>query len=150
MAEPRKTQPMKNLPTIYHRFDAAFRIWGPDFPIEEISAAIGIDPTEFHRNGEPRGKGKWEDTMWSFRLPADDNSGLEEQLSGLIDRISCKKSDLRVVLSRFPDCRAGFWCAHYTNAPHGFAGMVTLSPNILNRLAELGFALSIDTYCDSD
>ncbi len=153
MATPRKAEPMtprgsteKAQTRIYHRFDAAFRVWGQDADIERLSEATGLKPSESHRKGDRRGKGKWEDTMWSIRSKCPETADLETHLSALLDALEPLK---RRLLAAIPARSQGiFWCAHYTNAPLGMAGTVRLSPQVLSRLARFGFEFSLDTYSD--
>lgn len=133
---------------IYHRFDAAFRVWGPDTDIEKLSTATGLQPTEAHRKGDRRGKGQWEDSMWSFRSSCPETANLEEHLNSLLDRLSPVRKKL---LAAIPAQSQGiFWCAHYTNAPEGLTGTVKLQIGILKRLANFGFDFALDTYSDCE
>lgn len=133
-------------PRIYHHFDAAFRVWGPDTDIEALSNATMLRPSETHRKGDRRGKGVWEDSMWSFRSPRPETCGLEEHLEWLLDALEPLKGTLLNTIP--PQSRGIFWCAHYTNAPEGLAGSTTLSAPMLKRLADFGFGFTIDTYAD--
>lgn len=146
--KPRKDGSKKSPALDYHHFDASFRVWGPDTDIEELSAITGLRPSETHRKGDRRGNGKWKDTMWSFRSTRPETSALEEHLNHLLDALEPLKDKIqRTIRAR---SRGLFWCAHYTNARDGNAGVTTLSAKILRRLADFGFDWAVDTYVDCD
>ena len=133
-------------PIIYHHFDAAFRVWGTDTDIDALTVATKLNPSESHRRGDKRGNGKWEESMWSFRSTRPESSDLEDHLDHLLDILEPLKER---ILSAIPaNSQPVFWCAHYTNASSGNAGVITLSPKLFKRLAALGFPLSVDTYSD--
>lgn len=133
---------------IYHRFDAAFRVWGPDTNVEKLSAATGLPPSETRRKGDRRGKGQWEDSMWSFRSSCPGTASLEKHLDSLLDKLAPVREKL---LAAIPAHSQGiFWCGHYTNAAEGLAGTVKLPIRILKRLANFGFDFALDTYSDCE
>lgn len=133
---------------IYHRFDAAFRVWGPDTDIKKLSAATGLQPSETHRKGDRRGKDQWNDSMWSFRSSCPETASLEEHLNSLLDRLAPVREKL---LAAIPARSRGiFWCAHYTNAPEGLAGTVKLGVGVLKRLSSFEFDFALDTYSDCE
>lgn len=143
-----RTTSQKAPAKIYHLFDAAFRVWGPDTDIKKLSASTGLRPSETHRKGDRRGKGQWEDAMWSFRSSCPEAASLEEHLNSLLDRLAPVREKL---LAAIPAQSHGiFWCAHYTNAPKGLTGTVKLQAGILKRLANFGFDFTLDTYSDCE
>lgn len=131
---------------IYHHYDAAFRIWGPDTDIDGLSSVTKLQPSETHRKGDRRGNGQWEDSMWSFRSMRPETSDLEEHLNCLLDVLEPVKEGLLKTTSA--RSQGIFWCAHYTNAPSGLAGTTILSSKILKRLGDFGFGFAVDTYSD--
>lgn len=147
----KRSEPAKKSPAvIYHHFDAAFRVWGPDTDIDRLTSTTGLQPSETHRKGDRRGKGTWDDSMWSYRSQCPEAAPLEQHLNDLLNRLEPIKDRLQLPLAIPPKSRGCFWCAHYTNASAGLAGTVALSTKLMSRLAAFGFELVIDTYSDCE
>ena len=68
---------------LYFAYDACVRIFGERLNMEEISAALKLQPTKTHRKGE-RGKTRtYEQDMWQFQPPMEEREPLHKHIDAL-------------------------------------------------------------------
>jgi Domain of unknown function (DUF4279) len=131
-----------------HPYTVELRIVGSNLDPEQVTADLGILPTQVRRKGEARSKtSNWPTTMWGIEvLPPgqDDWSSLEDGLNALLSVVAPVQSRIR----RYSTANEVFlWCGHFTSS---FDGGPVLTPNLLRSLAEMGVQLVLDTYREND
>ena len=69
---------------LYFKYDACVRIFGERLNMEEISAALKLQPTQTHREGERQGKMRpYEQDLWLFQPPIEEAEPLHRHIDAL-------------------------------------------------------------------
>ena len=69
----------------YFSYSATLRIFGDIADMEQISANLGIEPTDSHRKGERRGNrsAPYRHDMWSYSPPVEGSKPLHKHIDAL-------------------------------------------------------------------
>lgn len=129
-----------------HRYTVELRIVGEELAHDEVTRALGVEPTQVRKKGEHRSeKSVWSENMWCFEIrPVNQRDwlSLEDGLAALIERFIPMRKRLE---SHLPANKIFIWCGHFTSS---FDGGPTFSPQLLRSLGELGVELVLDTFCE--
>jgi hypothetical protein len=132
-----------------HVYSVGLLVAGDDLDEAEVSRKLGLQPTVFHRKGEPLPpRRRREQSVWSLiAYPSPDNPdwlSLDDGLRCLIDKLLPLKDVLRGLGQRYS---IEAYCGHFGS---GFGGGPSISPETLRLLADLGLTLTIKTYWGED
>jgi len=125
---------------LYFAYDACVRIFGEHLNIEEISAALKLQPTQTHRKGERQGKMRpYEQDMWLFQPPMEESEPLHKHIDALWLALKPHK---RYLLELKKSVTVDVFLGYRSNCDH--AG-VEVPHRSLEMFVELGipFGLSI-------
>lgn len=77
----------------YFAYSATLRIFGDIPNMDEISANLGLQPTNSHRKGEKRGSRSpvYRDDMWSYSPPVDKREPLHQHIDSLWGKLKPHK-----------------------------------------------------------
>jgi hypothetical protein len=128
-----------------HTYCVALRISGTDLEVSEVSATLGLKPTQTRVFGEPSfAKSVWPESMWEYEVrPRNDKvigDSLEDGLRTLLSAFVSRKKALRKYQRRF---KVFLWRGHFSSS---FGGGPTLSPKMLKALGDFGVELILDTH----
>ena len=128
-----------------HTYSVQLRISGAGLRPDEITDALGVEPNQVRREGQPRSsKELWTESMWSYDGSAVGHvkewSSLEEGLDSVMHVLWSKRSAIAAYLSQFDVI---WWCGHFQSS---FDGGPTFSAVLLKRLAEFGVPVYLDNY----
>ncbi len=118
------------------------------FSASDITADIGISPTETHEQGEPMryrpGKTR-EESVWEVHSPLPrDEIFMVAHISALLELLEPKKKVIKTLQSKY---ETGINCVgYYTDAHPGFH----MEAKIIQKLAELNVSVDFDLYCLCD
>jgi len=132
-----------------HWYTVELRITGVALDPREVTARLGITPTQVRFAGEPRGRGEvWTKSLWAYSTPVGSSEkqwdSLEDGLSCVLNEISHRKIE---ILSYTATCDVIWWCGHFQSS---FNGGPSFSANLLRRLADFGAPVLIDSYHSED
>ena len=122
---------------------AALRISGDTLRPDQITAILGLEPTQSGVKGErfsTRHSATRRTSFWLLESPLADSLPLTDHLGWLLDLIE-PKHDL--IGSLGEKWRVEFFCGF--SSENGQGG-VTFDPSLLHRLAQLGIPLVLDLY----
>lgn len=119
-------------------------IYGFECPPEEITQILGTQPDEVWRKGDYRGERPAKpsrDSGWVLSSASSDQVRIESHIASVLEKLgsSDRVRDLPAESKRYVSCEV-----MTLEGPSG--PDITLSPDILRRLAEIGVELSIDSY----
>ena len=122
---------------------AYFWIEGDELPHEEISQALGLEPTSYWNKGDPsiyvtqRNKAGWE-----FRSAlSSDEIYIDAHLVAVVDALYGKSEVIANLKKKY---ELGINCVGYfANANPGFH----LDQNLLQKCAKLDISIDFDLYC---
>jgi hypothetical protein len=128
-----------------HDYSVSLRISGLTLDPNEVTASLGLNPTQVRLCGRPRpgGKSMWEESMWEYEVwPSNESSwhSLEEGLRTVISLFEPFKVQLAHYQEKF---RVLLWCGHFSSS---FNGGPTFSPTLLQKLNDFGVEVYLDTY----
>jgi hypothetical protein len=112
-------------------------------PAEEITRILGIAPTATWSRGEPmhpRAKNVHHQNGWSFSPPCDPATGLEEQVTALLDLLA-PHTDRFAALPSGVEIDLSCVLYAYTERP-----AIGFSAQTVRRFAQLGAGIDIDYY----
>ena len=115
---------------------------------EQITEALGVEPTLSRQAGSVRGPGLiWESNLWHFEL-ADDHQAaqLASRIDALLNKLEPQSEEIRT-LATSPGITAVLWCACYGKGPEN---SITLSPELLSRMASLSIGIDVSIYNADD
>lgn len=124
-------------------YSIEFRILSKnDFDLEEITATLGLEPTNTRKCGEEKALGKiYLETMWGFSTPPNKEwVSIEKGLIILLKTLYPLKEKINRYAKKYDVI---LWCGYFTTS---FDGGPTFTPNILKQLGDFGVELFIDTY----
>lgn len=125
---------------------ATLRIASKTLDPDDVTARLGIAPTDSHKAGERHGKegqmvydhGQWE-------LTSQDNvkfEDLESHIAWVLEQLAPAQQELQWITSQ-PDIKADIFCFWEANSVN--AGL-KFSPRLLQGIGSLGLALDVDIY----
>jgi hypothetical protein len=124
-------------------FRASLRISGDTLRPDEIGSLLGINPTKTRLRGGPRSsnsKQVWADSLWLLQSPLGDDCEPVQHLEWLLNSLEPKAEIIKGLADRF---RVEFFCGFSSeNGQGGF----TLNAQLLQRIARIGIAFSLDLY----
>ena len=129
-----------------HSYLVSLRISGQTLKPSTITSELGMEPTQIRIKGQPRpgGGSTWDESLWEYEAKASDGRpdwhSLEEGLQTLVSAFASRQTTLREYQQRF---KVSLFCGHFTSS---FDGGPTLSPSLLEVLADFGVELFLDTY----
>lgn len=110
---------------------------------DQITQALGLQPTETFRKGDPIGRGPRTVTSSAWRLDAPETEGdLAEQLNWLLERLPTRLDEIASVTQGW---RVQFAIVVESTGPHG--PPLAFSVTHLGRLAELEASIDISLRC---
>ena len=95
-------------PTYYAHFKATLRITGDGLDCEEISRALGLNPTHTQRKTD-----KKKVDMWAYRAPVDETRPLDEHIMAIWDAVRPSIPYLRKLKQRF---KIDLFCGYRSNS----------------------------------
>jgi hypothetical protein len=126
-----------------HTYSVALRITGSKLDVSEVSARLGLQPTQTQLFRQPEGI-----QLWIYQVRPEGEKvnwdSLEEGLRKLISVFAGREKELH---SYQRENEVFLWCGHFSSS---FNGGPTLSPQILKALGDFGVELILDTYVSSD
>jgi hypothetical protein len=113
-----------------HEYSVALRISGPNLNPAEVTAKLGLIPTQVRTAGERRSDDSvWEESMWEYATLSETMwSSLEEGLKALLSAFQTRIEALRIYQKDF---QVILWCGHFSSS---FDGGPTLSSAILQTV----------------
>lgn len=128
-----------------HTYTAEFRIWSEKEALDlgAISEDLGIAPTNTRQRGGARSpSSRFAESMWGYEVCAGREwEDLDDALDALLKVLMPLKSKIRGYCLKYD---VVLWCGHFTSS---FDGGPTFSVDLLQKLADLGIPLQLDTYC---
>jgi len=127
---------------------ATLRIVGKDLEPADITARLGITPSESFRRGDIRSqKGVWRHGFWS--LTSEDqvfSTDLALHIAWLLDKLEPVQLQLQA-LREDPGIGADVFCFWASDTG---SGGIEFSPTLLGRLAALNLVLGLDIYMSNE
>ncbi len=133
-----------------HDYTVELRIQGKDLEVSEVSATLGLEPTNTRQAGQKLTRTRvYEKAMWGYEVYPPSSGGderrhhwesLEAGLKALLALMMPLKRPIAEYQGKFEVC---VWIGHFSSS---FDGGPTLSPAMLKALSEFGVKLSFDTY----
>ena len=128
-----------------HEYSVQLRIHGAELVPAEITTELGLEPSLVREVGERRSETTvWKEALWAYDgFPSGEArlwTSLEEGLAFVLDRLE----PVRLQIDKYKQhYDLVWWCGHFQSS---FDGGPTLSPGLLQRLADFGVELYIDNY----
>jgi len=122
---------------------ASLWIGGDTLRPDQISATLGLDPTESGLKGErfsSRHNAVRRTSFWLLKSPLNKQLPLGEHLKWLLDTLEPKHDSLISITNEW---RVEFFCGFSSENGQGGA---TFDPGLLSQLANLGIPLVLDLY----
>ena len=132
-------------------YSVALRFFGDDLEPDEITAVLGIQPTESHRRGDirrtrsGRAIGEWREGAWLYKEKSDDVESIEEALASFVQKLSESKEKIRSISCRPDVSLADISSAEFGNSDRQFPS-IGLNLNLLEALAEMGLEFGWTFY----
>lgn len=125
------------------RAHATLRITHDTAPAADVTARLGLAPTDAHDRGEarPRNLPPWKHKLWSLSSGPTDAQTLAAHLDALLDLVEPAAKAIHGLAA--DGFRMDWFCC--LDVEDGQGGEA-LDPALLRRLAELPIALSLDIY----
>jgi hypothetical protein len=128
-----------------HSYLVALRISGKGLDIAEVTAKLGIKPTQVRLRGQPRSaKSVWDESTWEYEARANNRKGqwrsLEDAVQKILSQFRPRRRTLRHYQRRF---KVTLFCGHFSSS---FNGGPRFSPALLKELGDFGVELYLDTY----
>ena len=129
-----------------HKYTVEFRVEGQSLVPSEITAILGLEPSQMRvetigGNGKKGRKALWAfDGNCSSEKSKQEWESLETGLFFLLEKLLPKRELIWTTLSEFD---MYWWCGHFQQS---FDGGPTLSPELLRKLADFGAPLILDNY----
>jgi hypothetical protein len=128
-----------------HEYSVALRISGVKLDPAEVTARLGLAPTQVRMTGQPRpgSKSVWDEAMWEYEVWSDGRAAwpsLEEGLKTLLSAFLSLNEALEHYKRSF---HVFLWCGHFSAS---FDGGPTFSSALLKQLGDFGVELYLDTY----
>ena len=117
------------------------KIVGHDDP-DALSQHLRLEPTDSWRRGDTRGQWTPTYSAWIRETPVDAEAPIDDRLTGLFDVLAPAADHLRSLPA---GAEAFLQIACYWREGHNPG--VFLSPQVVERAAELGLAIDFDVYC---
>ena len=122
-------------------FGAALRIHGDGLPFEEISAQLGVQPTDVHRKGERRGPKSppYRDDAWHFKPALPETTPLAQHIEALWAVVKPHVQYVRSLKQRY---KVDIFCGYRSNCDHAGIEVPHTCLEIFTAL-EVPFGVSI-------
>jgi hypothetical protein len=132
-----------------HEYSVALRISGVELDPAEITAKLGLTPTQVRIAGQPHPGGTcvWDEAMWEYEVWPEGRtpwSSLEEGLTTILSVFQQLNELLRQYQKSF---HVFLWCGHFSSS---FCGGPTFSSSLLKQLGDFGIELCLDTYSSDE
>jgi hypothetical protein len=127
--------------SLYFAFSATLRIHGEDLDLDDITSAIGVQPTHTHRYGDQI---EWLDTTykddaWHLESGLDDSAHLSDHLRVLWAQIQPATEYLRELKKRYS---ISVFCGYRSNCDNAGLDLPHDALKIFSEL-EVPFGLSV-------
>jgi hypothetical protein len=125
---------------VYFCYSASLRIFGDIGDINAISKVLGVEPSHFHKKGEPkskRGPMTWDFDMWLYHSPVPEDRPLDVHIQKLWEIMKPHKDYL---LSLKKKMTVDVFCGYRSNS--GTAGF-EVSPKSLEIFMELDIPFGV-------
>jgi hypothetical protein len=130
----------KDNESLYFSYDACVRIFGERLNLEEISAALMLQPTRTHRKGDRwRGMRPFEQDMWLFQPPMEESEPLHRHIDALWLALKPHKQCL---LELKKSCTVDVFLGYRSSCDHAGVEVPCSSLEMFSEL-EIPFGLSI-------
>jgi hypothetical protein len=128
-----------------HEYSVALRISGVKLDPAEVTARLGLIPTQVRIAGQPRpgGKSVWDEAMWEYEVWADGKSAWSSLEEGLRTLLSAFRLSNEILEHYQRSFRVFLWCGHFSSS---FDGGPTFSSTMLQQLGDFGVESCLDTY----
>ena len=125
-------------------YSVSLHLYGDNLPVEEIEATLGLEADSITKKGELSDNARYINTfnLWASKSLTGDNVDFEEQITGLLDLLEPKMSELKKILA-LPEVEGELYLGF---AAGNGQGGTTFSPNLLQRIAACGLTLQIELY----
>jgi Domain of unknown function (DUF4279) len=124
-----------------------FLLTGFEISPEEITNAIGIEPTKSWHIGETIGKSKIKRKKngWTLSSGLDKSSELEEHLSALFEQLQARWTIFTSLCAKYD---SEISCAVYCYEAQGPS--IHFNKEVVKYIAELNAEIDVDYYCLDD
>lgn len=123
----------------------SFRLMHEDLDPAQLTAILGMPPSQAHRRGETRAHSRigapWKEGLWLLESPIDAAAPIDVHLTYLLDRLGGVCDRVRELVAS--GYRADFFCGYFAQQE---GQGPTLSPALLQSIAAVGAHLSICFY----
>jgi hypothetical protein len=128
-----------------HSYLVSLHISGETLDPSQITAELGIEPTQVRIKGQRRGPNSvWDEAMWEYEAKPSNGErdwrSLEQGLQALLTAFDSRQRFLRECQQKFKVC---VFCGHFSSS---FDGGPTFSPSLLEQLGNFGIELFINTF----
>jgi hypothetical protein len=128
-----------------HEYSVALRLSGANLDPTEVTARLGLTPTQVRIAGQrrPGGKSEWDESMWEYEVRPDGKTYWSSLEEGLMALIPAFRSSNQILEHYRRNVHVFLWCGHFFSS---FGGGPTLSSALLKQLGEFGVELYLDTF----
>jgi hypothetical protein len=128
-----------------HEYSVALRISGEDLDPAEVTARLGLSPTEARISGQPRpgNKSVWDESMWEYEVWPDKKTAWSSLEEGLLTLLSAFRSSGQILEGYQRTGNVFLWCGHFSSS---FGGGPSLPAELLKQLGDFGVELYLDTF----
>jgi hypothetical protein len=127
-------------------YRVSLRLTGDGVEPDEVTAALGLEPTYSARKGDHfRQNPRYmvhRSNIWTHSVTADSNVPFEEQIPSLLDQLEARSVALDDLLDR-ADVEAELFLGFSSGDGQGGT---FFPPGLLSRIGALGLALDLDLY----
>ena len=130
------------------KVDLCLRFFAKDLEPDEITAILGIEPTDSYRNGAafyaPSGekRGTRRQGAWMYSENLDDVKSLEESCDFFLEKLSGIEKQIRSILDNF-EVEADIFVGVFEDRSIPY---ITLSPRLLRKLSNLALTFHCSFY----
>lgn len=125
---------------------ACLRIHGDELDLDRVTQSLGLKPDFSGRKGEHIGdnprRAVFESNLWGLRSNDEFSASFEQQLQAFVARLE-ERGEALSALARRPGVDAELLLGYSSS---GGQGGLTLSAELLARIASLGLDIYLDLY----
>ena len=125
-------------------YSVSLHLSGDNLPTEEIEKMLGLEADSIAKKGELSDNSRSVNTfnLWASKSLTGDNVVFEDQITGLLDLLESKMSELKKILA-LPEVEGELYLGFASGV--GYGG-TTFSPKLLQPIAACGLTLQIELY----
>lgn len=131
-------------------YRVSLRIMGDGVPVDDLAAALGVEPTHVGRKGEHIGgdtrRATYGTNVWVLASTSSSRTPFEEQVPALLDTLEPHRATLRELFS-MPGIEGELFLGYGSESGQGGG---YFPAELLERIVAFGLALSLDLYPPGD